>query len=220
MSSHHIVRDQQEPALIIANGESCSLELIGQLLEWSPTVVALDGAANRLREQGIKMDILIGDLDSVDGLEELEQEQQPIEVIRVKSQENTDLEKALDLLLERGYPAANILWATGWRADHTVNNLMSLFKYAGKMDLTILDDNSRIYPLKRQFKKRFDQGLTLSLLPFGTVEEVRTSGLKYNLNGEQLAAGVRTGSSNSVQGDGWVEISHNTGYLMLMECWD
>ena len=37
MSSHHIVRDDQEPALIITNGASCSEEeLIGQLLEWSP----------------------------------------------------------------------------------------------------------------------------------------------------------------------------------------
>jgi thiamine pyrophosphokinase len=35
MSSHHIVRDDQEPALIIANGAACSAELLGQLLEWS-----------------------------------------------------------------------------------------------------------------------------------------------------------------------------------------
>ena len=33
MSSHHIVRDDQEPALIIANGASCSEELLGQLLD-------------------------------------------------------------------------------------------------------------------------------------------------------------------------------------------
>jgi len=44
MSSHHIVREKQEPALIIANGEACSTELLNQLLEWSPFVVVLDGA--------------------------------------------------------------------------------------------------------------------------------------------------------------------------------
>ncbi len=44
MSSHHIVRDDQEPALIIANGEACSAELLGQLLEWSPLVIVLDSA--------------------------------------------------------------------------------------------------------------------------------------------------------------------------------
>ena len=44
MSSHHIARDDQEPALIIANGEMCSQELLGQLLEWSPLVIVLDSA--------------------------------------------------------------------------------------------------------------------------------------------------------------------------------
>ncbi|MFT7435643.1 MAG: thiamine pyrophosphokinase, partial [Psychromonas sp.] len=28
MSSHHIVKDKQEPALIIANGASCKFELL------------------------------------------------------------------------------------------------------------------------------------------------------------------------------------------------
>jgi thiamine pyrophosphokinase len=32
MSSHHIVRDDQEPELIIANGEACSDDLLDQLM--------------------------------------------------------------------------------------------------------------------------------------------------------------------------------------------
>ena len=54
MSSHHIIRDKQEPALIIANGEECSMDLLEQLLEWSPTVVVLDGAIQRVIDLGIK----------------------------------------------------------------------------------------------------------------------------------------------------------------------
>ena len=63
MSSHHIVRDDQEPALIIANGASCSEELMGQLLEWSPLVIVLDSAIERVLELGIKVDVLLGDFD-------------------------------------------------------------------------------------------------------------------------------------------------------------
>ena len=48
MSSHHIVRDDQEPALIIANGEACSMELLNQLLEWNPLVIVLDSAITRV----------------------------------------------------------------------------------------------------------------------------------------------------------------------------
>ena len=54
MSSHHIVRDDQAPALIIANGEACSEELLGQLLEWSPTVIVLDAAIERVIKLGSK----------------------------------------------------------------------------------------------------------------------------------------------------------------------
>ncbi|MBD3725125.1 MAG: thiamine diphosphokinase, partial [Flavobacteriaceae bacterium] len=63
MSSHHIVRDDQEPALIIANGAACSKELMGQLLEWSPFVVVLDSAIDRVLNLGIKVDVLLGDFD-------------------------------------------------------------------------------------------------------------------------------------------------------------
>lgn len=63
MSSHHIVRDDQEPALIIANGLACNNELLGQLLEWSPLVIVLDAAIERVLELGIKVDVLLGDFD-------------------------------------------------------------------------------------------------------------------------------------------------------------
>ena len=55
MSSHHIVRDNQEPALVIANGEACSLALMHELMEWAPKVVVLDGALPRVLELGLKI---------------------------------------------------------------------------------------------------------------------------------------------------------------------
>ena len=64
MSSHHIVRDDQEPALIIANGEACSDDLLDQLMEWSPFVLVLDGAIHRVLEKQIKFDAWLGDFDS------------------------------------------------------------------------------------------------------------------------------------------------------------
>jgi thiamine pyrophosphokinase len=60
-SSHHIVRDDQEPALIIA---SClRSELLGQLLEWSPLVIVLDSAMERVMKLDIKVDVLLEDFD-------------------------------------------------------------------------------------------------------------------------------------------------------------
>ena len=39
MSSHHIVREKQEPALLVLGLDDFPDELLGQLLEWSPTVI-------------------------------------------------------------------------------------------------------------------------------------------------------------------------------------
>jgi thiamine pyrophosphokinase len=129
MSSHHIVKDNQEPALIIANGESCSFELLGQLLEWSPFVIVLDRAMERVIELEIKVDVLLGDFDRDFDPQHYLEKQFPLTIVHTPNQDKTDLEKAFDYLIEKGHSAVNVVWATGKRADHTITNLTSLINY-------------------------------------------------------------------------------------------
>ena len=201
MSSHHIVRDDQEPALIIANGEACSSELLGQLLEWSPIVIVLDSAIERVLELGIKVDVLLGDFHT-------------------PNQDKTDLEKAFDYLIEKGHKAANVIWATGRRADHTITNLTNSVAYRNLLKIVILDDYSKVYLLPTTFEKWYTANTILSLIPIGKVTEITTKNLFYPLNNEDLTIGYRTGSSNHVFEDGIVSITHKDGDLLLMECWD
>ena len=70
MSSHHIIRDNQEAALLIADGEVCSIALMEELLEWSPFVLVLDGALARVLEWNIRVDVWLGDFDSGEALTE------------------------------------------------------------------------------------------------------------------------------------------------------
>lgn len=220
MSSHHIVRDTQEPALIIANGQACSRDLLDQLLEWNPLVMVLDGALSRVMELGIKIDMVLGDFDREFHPEQLLQYQFPVEIIHTPDQEKTDLEKGIDYLLSKGHSAINIIWATGFRADHTLNNMANLVRYANKGTLVMYDDYSKIYVLPKQFDKWYTAGTPLSLLPIGKVEGVSTSGLLYNLNNETLELGIRSGSSNEAAADGAVTISYASGNLLMMECRD
>lgn len=220
MSSHHIVREGQEPALIIANGEMCSNELLGQLLEWSPFVVVLDGAINRVLELGIKIDVLLGDFDSHNHAREQLNKQMPVEIIHTPDQDKTDLQKGIEFLIARGFTAANIIWATGRRADHNLTNVTDMVRYKTQINLVMYDDYSKIIPLPPLFKKWYTAGTVLSLMPVGTVTGIVTSGLKYNLNNEELKIGYRSGSSNEPERDGTVTIEHLTGDLLLMECRD
>jgi len=220
MSSHHIVRDDQEPALIIANGAACSQELMGQLLEWSPLVVVLDSAIERVIELGIKVDVLIGDFDRDFDVDVYREKQYPIEIVHIADQDSTDLEKACDYLIKRGIPAANIIWATGKRADHTITNITNLSKYKDTLKITMYDDYSRIYPLPTNFKKWYEKDTIISLIPIGEVTNITTTNLMYTLTNESLILGERTGSSNTVAEDGLVTVTYDKGTLLMMECHD
>lgn len=220
MSSHHIVRDDQEPALIIANGASCSFELLGQLLEWSPIVVVLDNAIERVLQLDIKIDVLLGDFDGDFDPEIYKEKQFPLEIVHTPNQDKTDLEKAFDYLIEKGHKAVNVIWATGKRADHTITNITNIVSYRDKLKIVILDDHSKIFLLPNKFEKWYTKNTPISLIPIGKVSGISTQNLFYPLNNEELTIGYRTGSSNHVTEDGIVKIEHSQGDLILMECFD
>jgi len=220
MSSHHVVREKQEPALLIANGEGCNFELMGQLLEWSPFVVVLDHAIHRVLDLGIKVDVLLGDFDHNVDFEEILSRQYPLEIIATPDQDKTDLEKGIEFLIERGFPAVNIVWATGRRADHSISNMTNIVRYKRQIKIVLFDDHSKVFPLVDSFEKWYAASTPISLIPVGTVEGITTEGLKYNLENESLLLGYRSGNSNEAATDGFVKISAQKGDLLLMECWD
>jgi thiamine pyrophosphokinase len=220
MSSHHIVRDDQEPALIIANGASCNDELLGQLLEWSPLVIVLDAAIERVLELGIKVDVLLGDFDNDFDVSKYKESQYPIEIIHTPNQDKTDLEKAFDYLIERKIPAVNVIWATGKRADHTITNITNIVRYRNLLKIVILDDHSKVFLLPQKFEKWYTKNSVISLIPIGDVTNIHSTNLFYPLDNLSLKIGYKTGSSNHVSHDGIVSITHEKGDLLLMECWD
>ncbi|AUD00450.1 thiamine diphosphokinase [Spirosoma pollinicola] len=220
MSSHHIVREKQEPALLIANGEACNAELLGQLLEWSPTVVVLDSAIWRVLDLGIKVDVLLGDFDRNLDLDSIRAQQYPLEIVHTPDQDKTDLDKGIEYLIEQGYPAVNIVWATGRRADHSLTNMTNIVRYKDQIRIVMLDDHSKIFPLVGRFEKWYEAGIPISLIPVGTVTGFSSEGLKYNLQDATLTLGYFTSSSNEAAEDGFVRIDAKTGDLLIMECWD
>lgn len=220
MSSHHIVRDDQEPALIIANGAACNPELLGQLLEWSPLVIVLDSAMERVMKLDIKVDVLLGDFDRDFDANYYKEKQYPIEIVHTPDQDKTDLEKAFDYLYERNIPAANVVWATGRRADHTITNLTNIVRYRDKLKIVILDDHSKVFLLPKKFEKWYTANTPISLIPIGHVSGIHSENLFYPLKNDSLTIGYRTGSSNHVAEDGIVTIEHSEGDLLLMECMD
>jgi thiamine pyrophosphokinase len=205
--------------LIIANGEACSLGLTRGLLADKPFVIALDGSLLRVLEQLIHVDVLLGDFDRFD-INEAKELLPNSEVIYAPDQEKTDLDKGIELAIARGYKNIDIIWATGWRADHTITNITNMVRYASQAHLTMYDDYSVIYPIGKGFRKFYTSGTIISLIPVGTVKGIITSNLKFPLVHEDLVLGHRAGTSNEAVKDGFVEITYTYGQMLIMECKD
>jgi thiamine pyrophosphokinase len=162
----------------------------------------------------------LGDFDRDFNPEDYQTKQYPLEIVHTPDQNKTDLEKALDYLIERKIPAVNIVWATGRRADHTITNLTNIVRYRDLIKIVILDDHSKIFLLPNKFEKWYTAGTPISLIPIGVVKGIHSQNLVYPLANDTLTIGYRTGSSNAVATDGLVTIVHTEGDLLLMECMD
>lgn len=106
MSSHHIVKDEQEPALFIVEPEASNLELIQQLLEWSPTLVVVEQALEKVLSWGIKIDVVVCQEANFEEVRIKTIEQYPIEIIAAA---DDLIENGLRYLYHRNHVSVNII---------------------------------------------------------------------------------------------------------------
>ncbi|HTH83043.1 MAG TPA: hypothetical protein VL490_08920 [Mucilaginibacter sp.] len=136
MSSHHIVREKQEPALLVLGMDNFDDELLGQLLEWSPTLIATPVVAEKLISNGIKIDLIITD--------EMDEDlQSDVKQLSVNGQ--TAALSALNYLINKGYPAVNIV------TDEF--NINEYLPFTSKINLVIFYDRQKIYAITPGFSK-------------------------------------------------------------------
>ena len=112
-----------------------------------------------------------------------------------------------------------MVWATGKRLDHTINNF-SVLGMNKDLNIVLYDDYSRAFVLPNLYNKYYAANFKLSLFPIGKVTGIKTENLQYNLNQEVLEFGQRSGSSNAVQNSGNVFVKHEKGTLILIESKD
>ncbi len=191
-------RDATSPIahiLLIANGD-VSAAVKSRLREKYDLVVAADGGASAALQIGITPDIVIGDLDSV--TDEIRKKLPNTQFLYRPSQEINDLHKALDFCLLSGAQSIDLIGITGKRFDHSLNNFSVLCRFDQLLTLNIYDAYGQIFIVRNQIKLTGYPGQTVSLIPIGEVSGICTTGLKWQLNNESLAFGVREGCSNEM----------------------
>jgi thiamine pyrophosphokinase len=212
-------------ALILADGSVGSVAALDAAwpawsdgIDW---VVAADGGARHAPALGRRLDLWVGDGDSLgeEALAELAAGGVPIRRLAVDKDES-DTELALLAAVEAGARRVTILGALGGaRFDHGLANIWLLAhpRLDGR-DVRLVDVSARIRLIGRG---RSDLGGRIgdlvSLLPFGgDAGAVTTSGLGYPLRGEPLTVGPSRGLSNiRAAADASIEVG--SGRILVAE---
>jgi len=206
-------------AIIFANGQPCSQDLVNKILTQytDAIIIVLDGAIQHVSQYNFTPDIWLGDFDHNLDEKRFLKQYPDLNILHTPDQEYTDLEKAILYLQEHGFRTVNILWATGKRLDHTINNVVNIARFNTVFQKIVLyDDYSVCMPLPKHFEQYFIKDTVISLIPLGIAKGIITKNLKYPLNNEHLQIGYRNGTSNQVLEDGIVCISYVEGDILLV----
>jgi hypothetical protein len=134
MSSHHIVREKQEPALYIHHLGAFDEEYLGQLLEWSPTLIVNSTEFEKVISLGLKIDMVVNPIHTLAF-------QENTKVIDIGG---NDLNSVLAYLISEGYPAVNVINANG--------ELIDLDPYISQINIVLFSNTHKTYSIRSGFK--------------------------------------------------------------------
>ena len=168
MSSHHIVRENQEPALLIASASAISFEKIQELLEWMPTVVVLDNQVEQVIAWGIKVDIVVVPFSEMALWRDKLTDQSPIRIISYNPGDDP-IVTAFYFLLASKVTAVNCLLSS-------IEDLKRV-EVSASLDIEAFIENILWSFLRKgHFEKWFPAGTKLYLSP----EEMKTEFTQFS----------------------------------------
>jgi thiamine pyrophosphokinase len=190
MSSHHIVREKQEPALLIINLGDFEEEQLGQLLEWSPMIFVVQEMVDKVVSLGIKIDIVLSAKAKNDYTLQ--------EHVKVLNVEEEALKTGMNYLISEGFPSVNII-TNKFNADN-------YSKYVNQIDLVVFENDKKIYPVKTGFNKWKAAGEKIFILNENAIKKLEMIGLE-----NKEIAGYKT------QNDGFFSLTFEGNHLFIAE---
>lgn len=193
MSSHHFVREGQEPALLIV--DPLSLMLVEPLLEWAPVVIVSTNAIADVLKWKIKIDVVLSQQDAVHAHADEIINQGPIEILYYRHNEDIP-DVVITFLAQRKCRGVNVI------AQASPDVFDRWIPKAREFDISIIDVGTKWSAIQSVFQK---------WLPKKTELRVRSSpevSLRY--------AGLmhETGALFLTEGDGVIFIQSDTPFWL------
>jgi len=190
-------------AVVLAGGEALhgeAAEHAARLLATAPLVIAADGGLAHARRLGGRVDVLVGDLDSVTPTDLAQARTLGVEILEHPvDKDATDLALALDLVLARSNgPNVHVIGGHGGRLDHLLGNalLMASDRYR-TLRLHAIWDSARLHVVRDEVTLTGVPGALISLMAVnGPAQGVTTDGLRFPQTEADLEPGSSLGLSN------------------------
>lgn len=197
MSQHNV---------ILANGEFPIHSYPLKLINNAKNIICTDGSVNKLIKIGIKANIIIGDMDSLD----ISSAEIKKNMIPDANQNNSDLEKALIYYLENfKKEKLFIIGATGLRDDHNFTNMLLLNKFSSELSISLVTNYYKIIVNKGKNIYPSQPNQQISILPLKRINQISTEGLKYELRKAFLDSDSRGISNIALHSEFMIESSDN-----------
>ena len=166
---------------VILNGQMPTDDNIINQITNSDYIIAVDGSANKLFDLEIIPDVIIGDLDSLQNINN-----KNIELVKTPNQNKTDFRKTLEWCIEKNILNISIFGISGESEDHFLGNYYTLSDFGEKISWKAFTDFSVISPCVGN--KKFDsfKGQKVSLFCMKGSSTVNSENLEYPLQSYHL----------------------------------
>jgi thiamine pyrophosphokinase len=182
--------------IILANGKPPAKSVLTFLNQKGYSVlICADGGANSARKLNMLPNFIIGDLDSASS-STLKYYSGRSEIIKIKRQNDTDVEKCIKYAIKRKLDNIVLTGVTGDRLDHTFCNIGIVLKFSNLANIRIIADNSYLAPYKGNVILKTCSGETISLYGLESKTKISSEGLYYPLKNISLPFGVKESTSN------------------------
>ena len=147
----------------------------------SDYIIAVDGSANKLFDLEIIPDVIIGDLDSLQHINN-----KNIELVKTPNQNKTDFRKTLEWCIEKNILNISIFGISGESEDHFLGNYYTLSDFGEKISWKAFTDFSVISPCTGNKKFESFKGQKVSLFCMKGSSTVNSENLEYPLQSYHL----------------------------------
>ena len=197
--------------IIVGAGNFKENEII---TEKNDLIIAVDGGYNYCKLLNLEVDILIGDMDSLEIIPD-----NIIKHIYNKEKDETDTYLAVHYGIDQGYTDFILYGCLGGRIEHTIANIQIIADLCKKgIKIKIVDENTNIYMINKNevieiegLKKKY-----ISIFSYSGKSTISLKGFKYNVASKDITNDYPLGIDNETIGTNGNIYVHN-GLVLVIE---